>query len=376
MNPPQEKARQSPRRAHRAWSLYIGSVAGIPIYLHVTFLMILVLFWAINLLVLAIAVFASVVLHELGHALMARRYGIGTEDIVLYPIGGVARLRSLGEKIQEFWIALAGPSVNVIIIAVLFVILQMTGWWVPFGELFQPVQEGQPAIAAFYDQAHILQQVLFVNMILVVFNLIPAFPMDGGRVLRSLLTLAMPKERATSIAAGIGQALAVVFVAAGLFFNIILVFIGIFVFIAAGQEAMATRSQALMEGHTIRDAMITRFEVLNHGDSLGKAADLLLETSQQEFPIMSGGEVIGVLSRKALLQGLAQHGRDQYVAQAMERAYPRTDPDRPLQDSMDQMRAAEGLPILVFDDERLVGYVTNENLMEYLMIRQARRQEE
>ncbi len=376
MNSPthQEASREPARRAHRAWSLYIGSVAGIPIYLHITFLLLLAFIWVMQRqingpifggLPLVIAVFASVALHELGHALTARRFGIGTEDIVLYPIGGVARLRSMGEKLQEFWIAIAGPSVNVVIAVVLFAILTTTGRWVPI--TFEQLDQA-------FVQASFLQRLMMINVILVAFNMIPAFPMDGGRVLRSLLTLALSKENATSIAAAIGQALAVMFVIFGLLAgHIILMFIGIFVFIAAGQESVATRSQALMQGRTVRDAMITHFEVLNHGDSLGRAAELLLETSQQEFPVLSGGEVIGVLSRKALLQGLAQHGRDYYVAQVMDRQFPRARAWENLQEALEQMRAADGLPLLVFEGDRLIGYVNNENLMEYLMIQQVRR---
>ncbi|MEN6624953.1 MAG: site-2 protease family protein [Candidatus Sumerlaeia bacterium] len=369
--PQQPVEAASPKRTHRAWSLYVGSIAGIPVYLHFTFLLLLMFIGFVQAhsgqavfggLALVIAVFASVALHELGHALVARSYGIKTDDIVLYPIGGVARLRSMGEKTQEFWIAVAGPSVNVVIATLIGIYLYFRGQLL----LPQSIADEEAILRLTF-----LQKLMIINIILVIFNLIPAFPMDGGRVLRSLLTLAMSKERATSIAAGVGQALAILFVLVGLLNGqVILMFIGIFVFIAAGQESMATKSQALMSGKRVRDAMITRFEVLNHGDSLGRAADLLLATSQQDFPVMNGTEVLGVLGRKELLQGLASLGRDHYVAQAMTRDFPRISPAEPLEHAFDQMRQADGLPVLVLDGEKLVGYVNNENLMEYLMIQQ------
>lgn len=375
MSDPQTAA-APPKRTHRAWSLYIGSVAGIPIYLHVTFLLLLaVIAFApkekgealFGGLALVIAVFASVALHELGHALMARLFGIKTDDIVLYPIGGVARLRSMGENLQEFWIALAGPAVNVAIASTIAIYLYFSGRWSAALNV-----EVVDSLAA-RTLPEFLERLMVINVVLVLFNMVPAFPMDGGRVLRSLLTMVVSKERATSIAASIGQALAIVFVLVGLVAGqVFLMIIGIFVFMAAGQESLATRSQALLSGKTVRDAMITRFEVLNHGDTLGRAADLLLATSQEDFPVMNGGEVLGVLGRKDLLQGLASLGRDHYVAQAMTREFQRVRPSDPLESVIEGMRSGNG-PILVVEGDRLVGYVNNENLMEYLMIQQVRK---
>lgn len=373
--PQQQLEAAAPKRAHRAWSLYVGSVAGIPIYLHFTFLLLLVFIAAnqrqhgepiLGGLALVIAVFTSVALHELGHAMMARKFGIGTDDIVLYPIGGVARLRSMGENLQEFWIAVAGPAVNIVIAGLIAIYLYLGGHW-------ETISEEIAANLSTNTFPDLLQRLMAINIILVIFNMIPAFPMDGGRVLRSLLTMAMSKERATAIAAGIGQALAICFVLIGLLMGqVFLMFIGIFVFIAAGQESIATRSQALLNGKTVRDAMITRFEVLNHGDTLGRAADLLLATSQEDFPVMNGPEVLGVLGRKDLLQGLASLGREHYVAQAMSRQFQRVSPLDPLEKIFEVIRGGDG-PILVLEGDRLLGYVNNENLVEYLMIQQVER---
>lgn len=365
---------REPKQAHRAWSLYLVTIAGIPIYLHFTFILLLVFvgFWEISRhqqifggVLFIICVFASVALHELGHALVAKRFGIKTDDIVLYPIGGVARLRSMGEGFQEFWIAIAGPCVNVVIAFAIWLALRLTGHWVPLEQL---ANEN----ANFWTSTGFWQNVAMVNIVLLVFNLIPAFPMDGGRVLRAILARKLPKEKATGIAAKIGQGMAILFMLFGfLGGNPFLMFIGFFVFVAAGQEFAATRSAALLAGKHARDAMITHFDILSHGDSLGKAADLLLSTDQQEFPVMGGSEVLGILGRRALVQGLVTHGRDHYVAEVMDRDFPRMRPEDDLQSVYERMRISQGAPVLIFDgSNRLVGYINNENLMEYLLIAQ------
>lgn len=362
------------KHVHRAWSLYLFKIAGIPVYVHFTFLIMLILIGLIQPggkpvfvggVPFVLLIFGSVLLHEFGHALVARHYGIRTDDIVLYPIGGVARMRSLGEGFQEFWIAIAGPAVNVVIAAGLFVLLRLTGKWVSLAIIAG--HKGAPAP----PDLPMLQNLFFVNIFLILFNLIPAFPMDGGRILRAILVRFYSKEKATAIAAKIGQGLAIVFMMAG-FINseVFLMVIGLFVFLAAGQEFAATRSAALMAGHLARDAMITHFDILHHGDTLGRAADLLLATSQQEFPVMNGTQVLGVLGRKSLVQGLATHGRDHYVAEVMDREYPRMRPGDDLQTAYEMMAADGGLPVLIFDHERLLGYINRENLMEYLLIAQ------
>lgn len=365
-----------PKHAHRAWSLYLVTVAGIPIFLHFTFILMLIFIGLVEVrdnnplfggVFFVLCIFASVALHELGHALMARRFGIKTDDIVLYPIGGIARLRSMGEGFQEFWIAIAGPSVNVVIACLLYAILRLTGRWAPLDQL---VSSQNPDV---WSAANFWQKVAMVNIVLLVFNLIPAFPMDGGRVLRAILAQKFPKEKATAIAAKIGQGLAIVFMLIGVWsnpWNPFLIIIGFFVFMAAGQESAATRSAALMAGKFARDAMITHFDILGHGDTLGKAADLLIATTQQDFPVLSGAQVLGVLSRRALVQGLATHGRDHYVAEVMDREFPHTEPSTELHRVYEIMRDGQGSPVLVFDGERLIGYINNENLMEYLLIAQ------
>ncbi len=341
------------------WAMKIATVAGIPVYLHFTFLLLLV-FFALGSpmnLVFIVALFACVVLHELGHSLMAKRYQIPVSDITLYPIGGIARIEKQPEPAAELWIALAGPAVNVVIALLLGAILVTTGNFVS-------------PTSADLQGAHVWQRILGANVFLALFNLIPAFPMDGGRVLRALLALRMPFERATGVAAQVGQSLALVAgLAAILTGQWGLMLIAVFVYLGAGQEAMIAQRESLVQNVKVREAMITDVRTLPHGATFREAADQLLATSQKDFPVMLGDQVVGLLSRDALLRGLASEGADAYIAQTMERDFPRARPDGDLADLLPQTQTGLG-SALVFDGETFLGMVTPENVMEFLVIRQ------
>lgn len=209
---------------------------------------------------------------------------------------------------QELWVALAGPAVNAAISAVLFVWLSITHEWAPLGQVH--VASGP-----------FLERLLIANVWLVLFNLIPAFPMDGGRVLRALLASRTEHVRATQIAAGIGQGQALVFGLIGLFGNPMLLFIAHFVWIGVSQEASATQMKAAMARTPIRAAMLTDFRHLDGGDTLADAVRLILEGSQQDFPVLEGVRVAGMLTRSDLLVALAEHGQDYPVTAAMRRDF-------------------------------------------------------
>ncbi|HLK61316.1 MAG TPA: site-2 protease family protein [Chthonomonadaceae bacterium] len=363
---------------HADWSaLRILTVAGIPIRLHFTFLILLVWVAVSNVsqgqvavwasLLMVIGTFACVVLHELGHALVAQRFGIGTRDIVLYPIGGIASLTGQPRPRQEIWIALAGPAVNVLIAALLFVGLQVAG--LPI--LGIPINGIKPGASA---AQFVLTNLLWINVALAVFNMIPAFPMDGGRVLRAMLALFLDETQATVIAARIGQFLAALF---GLFalFNqqLLLIFIAGLVYFAAGQEAARYQTQALVRGHKAREAMMREFHTLPSGTTLKEAAETLIAGSQHDFPIMNGDEVIGILSRSALIRGFTTEDTDNYVTSFMERDFTWVRPEADLQSVLPQI--STDLPILVMepdaqDNPRLIGMLTQENLIEFLMLTQ------
>jgi Zn-dependent protease/predicted transcriptional regulator len=306
-----------------------------------------------------LALFACVLLHELGHALAARKYGIPTRDITLLPIGGVARLERMPEKpVQELWVALAGPAVNVGIAAVLFAWLSLTHGWAPLGQL--NVVSGP-----------FVERLLMANVMLVLFNLIPAFPMDGGRVLRALLASRMEFAKATQIAAGVGQGLAFALGFIGLFTNPMLVFVALFVWIGASQEASATQLKAALAGTPLRAAMLTDFRQLDTNDTLADAVRLILQGSQQDFPVVNQRGVAGILTRADLLVALAEHGQDYPVAAAMRRDFHTTDYTEMLEVAFQRLQECECHTMPVLHEGRLVGLLTMDNLGEYFLIQYA-----
>lgn len=347
--------------------MQIGTVLGIPIRIHVTFLLILIWFGMAAAaasrnvpreIAFVLALFACVALHELGHAAMARRFGVRTREIVLYPIGGVARLESMPGGWAELLIALAGPAVNVVLAA--GAALMLSASRVP-----HPFQEALP-----WQNTGLVQKLLWANITLVVFNMIPAFPMDGGRVLRAVLALGLGQQRATRIAAFIGQVIAGVFIVGGIVqANFFLAFIGLFVFLGASQEvAFQTRRQAVA-GHSAREAMITKFETLAPQDTLGRAAELLLATHQQDFPVLDAWQrVAGVLPRAQLLEGLARSGRDTTVLDVMLREPTLVAPETDLEAVLQLLQGNPSSPILVVADGVLSGMVTLENLAEFIVL--------
>ncbi|MEP6756413.1 MAG: site-2 protease family protein [Chthonomonadales bacterium] len=366
----QKQNSDDPRQSGSPHSLYLGSPFGIPLRLHFTFLLLLAYFALMGsgpgrwqTLILMAMLFTCVVLHELGHSVVAQRFGINVSEIVLYPIGGVARLEKLPKPKAEFWIALAGPAVNVVICAILYV-------------FFLPGKLGSTLLNLNQLGYGSWPKLLFQwNSMLIFFNMIPAFPMDGGRVLRAVLAMKMPEYRATQIAATIGQALAFVFAFCGLYFQAYtLLFIAFFVYIGAGQEAAMVQGKALVEGLAVDAAMVTDFQTMECGATLADAKEMLLHTSQTDFPIMVGEEVVGLLSREALLRGLASEGPSGYVAGVMQRDFPATTPDTLLEHVAMQMQVDQiSCVLVVVEDGHLLGMVTKENLAELLVVRQIMR---
>lgn len=358
------------------WSLRLGRFAGIDVYLHFTFLLFLgfIAFasalasrsWAAALggAGFFAAVFGCVLLHEFGHALMARRFGVATRDITLLPIGGIARLERLPDKpIEEFWIAVAGPAVNVAIAGILFFVLFVRGLLVP-DRMFSLLQ------------GDFLQRLLAANVFLVLFNLLPAFPMDGGRVLRSLLALRMDYARATQIAATLGQGMALLFAAVGLFWNPMLLFIAFLVWIGASQETTAAQMRSTLNGARVADAMLTQFITLAPSDPLARAVAAILAGSQADFPIVEAGRFVGVLSRQRIISALAEQGRLASVAAVMDTGFAATTPDEPLAHALGRLRSGESPLMPVLDGGRLVGLLTPENVSEFVLIRSALRRSE
>lgn len=353
------------------WSWKIGRFAGIDVYVHATFflliLWVVVMHWVsgknlqavVSGVLFILVLFACVVLHEFGHALTARRYGIPTKDITLLPIGGVSRFERMPDKPwQEFWVAIAGPIVNLVIAVGIYIGLVASSGWIPVTRL---------SIAG----GPFLERMLVANVALFVFNLIPAFPMDGGRVLRALLATRMDHVRATQTAAAVGQGLALLFGLVGLFFDPFLVFIALFVWIGAAHEAQAVQIKHVFSGIPIRAAMQTKFSVLTTNNTLGDAIKATLDGSQHDFPVMWGERVMGILTRAALLAGLSQHGPDQLVTTVMQREFDTAAPNELLETVLQRLAISPSRAMPVLDNGKLVGLVTRENLGEYLMIQNA-----
>jgi Zn-dependent protease/CBS domain-containing protein len=388
-------------------SMRLGTLLGIPIFVHWSFLVLIAWFMAGPLLSgeagatraalttggFVLSIFACVVLHEMGHALAARRYGIKTRDITLLPIGGVARLDRMPDKpMQELVVAVAGPMVNVVLAAVIVPAVLATQGVDAF--LPEPGAAGRTHAHAIY-QGNFLAALGATNVALVVFNMIPAFPMDGGRVLRALLAMITDRAKATAIAATVGRLSAVGFAILGVFTgNLVLVLIAGFVFLGAGAEVEAEQVKSALRGLPMRAAMMTRFVTLRDSQTLREAAEELLAGSQQDFPVLSAAArndkdaaaLVGVLTRMDLVRGMAAGKMDDAVSTLMRPGCLVASEDDDLQSVLDQARSLESSQAMPpsasaiavvrtapgrADEATIVGLVTMDNVAEVVMLRSA-----
>jgi Zn-dependent protease len=354
------------------WSLNLGSIAGTAIRIHITFLLFLLWIGTVYYqrggaeaawqgTIFIVLIFSCVLLHELGHVFAARRYGVKTRDVTLWPFGGIASMERMPDKpYEELIVAVAGPAVNVAIAALLLV-------WVGSHldvENLMKIEDPSVSLAV---------KVMGANIILVVFNMIPAFPMDGGRVLRALLAMRMGNVRATEMAAKIGQGFAIVFGVLGIFYNPMLVIIAAFIFLAASGEATQAQIRAVTQGALVSDAMITDFQSLPITATAGDAADALIRTTQKEFPVIdNGGRLRGALTRDATLKVLKEIGPDVPILEVMQADVPTISANAKLDSAVRQLMPGQQPIIGVTDvDGKLVGLLTLENLAEMTMVRSA-----
>ncbi|MFN2305086.1 MAG: site-2 protease family protein [Anaerolineales bacterium] len=348
------------------WSWNLGRIFGIDLKIHSTFVLLLI--WiAISTLIaggdfiavgteilLILALFMCVVFHELGHALMARRFGIPTKDITLLPIGGVARLDKMPEKPkEELLVAIAGPAVNLFIGTLLFSGLLLTG-------AFSQGIDLTTVSNSFW------LQLMVVNFTLVAFNLIPAFPMDGGRILKALLALKMTSVKATRLAANIGRGIAVLMGIAGFFFNPWLILTAIFVWYGAGAEARSAEINQGLKGLVVRDALISQFYQVEANQPLSTVFQLSLQTGQHNLPVVSNGHFLGIIRRADLLNALDKMGERAPAYAAIGAEPEGVNLDMPLTEVLPLFSTNRVLPVI--ENRQLMGLITPESVQQRLWL--------
>jgi Zn-dependent protease/predicted transcriptional regulator len=358
---------------HGRWSWHLGRLFGIEVRVHATFLVLLA--WvafshvlhghdlgvALGGVAYVVAVFAIIVMHELGHALIARRFGIATRDITLLPIGGVARLERMPTKpSQELLVAIAGPAVNVVLAVLLFGVLSAMG---AAGDIAQWSIVGGPFVA----------KLMWTNIGLAVFNLLPAFPMDGGRVLRALVALRTDYLRATDIAASVGQAVALVFGLVGLFSNPFLVFIALFVWVGAQEEAAMAHVRASLAGVPVSRAMIPSVVTVAPDEPMVNVARQMLAGFQDDVPVVDGGAVVGIVGRAEVLRGAVEGNANVPVSSVMVRTVPLVSESDSLDTALERLQESGRRSIPVLRDGLLVGMLPIENVAYLLQVRERTR---
>jgi Zn-dependent protease/CBS domain-containing protein len=365
--------------ATRRWSWRVGRIAGVDLYIHVTFPLLFA--WiALNgfgrganartvlfTLALTLAVFVIVVLHEGAHALTARRFGIRTRDITLLPIGGIARLERMPrEPREELLITVAGPAVNVALAALLYGLLVVGG----VSDVRPELEKAATAVTLTSAMA----QLIAINVWLAVFNLLPAFPMDGGRALRAILVMrTRDYTRATVKAARVGRVFALIFALVGIFAlaSPMLAIIAVFIWIAGTSEALSVQTSALLEHVPVESVMITDFRTLSPTDTLERAAELMIEGFQQDFPVTARDRLVGLLTRRDLLKGLAQAGASSTVGDAMQHHFSTASVNERADAAFERLSGMRGTAMPVVRGDELVGVLTAENVSEFLSLRAA-----
>ncbi len=360
-------------------SLNLGRLFGIRVQMHWTFLLIIA--WAIYVgwsrggsvesvlwtIALVLTIFVCVVLHELGHSLTARQYGIETKKITLLPIGGVASLDRMPEDPkQELLVAIMGPMVNVVIAAILYFFVSHQLY------IFQEPEEAQSFLQTI-NADNFLFYLYTTNILLVVFNAIPAFPMDGGRVLRALLSMRMDRVKATQIAASLGEIIAIFFFFIGFVYNPLLIFIGLFVFFGASGEYNMIRQMGILKGHRVREAMMTDFTVLNARDSLDRVGEVLLSGTQRHFIVGDeAGNVVGILHHHVVIDAYQKKQLNLSVGDMMNQEFKVVHPEEDLSEIYRKVQGSgQQIFFPVLENDQLVGTIDMENINEFMVIQAA-----
>lgn len=355
------------------YSLYLGKPFGIKLSIHWSF--VLLIAWIVFItmrqgletaqilmhILFILTLFVCVVLHEFGHSLVAIKYGGEVHSITLLPIGGMANITKMPEKPkEEFLVSLAGPAVNIVIAAILGLYLYY----------FHPTAT-EDMDFSYITRNNFPAMLLAANIFIVAFNLIPAFPMDGGRLFRSALSIWMSRMEATRIAKNIGQIFAVLFIIAGLYINPFLVVIGFFILLGAKGEYEIMKYQNILENHKVQDIIITDYDELKPEDTLGKAVELLQHISNRGFVIKSDGEYKGLLTQKDLISGLGTHGKEGKIEDSMNSSIESVTPGMDIFEAFKHMRKNKYDIAPVLKDGAFQGVLDIDNINEFFMIRKA-----
>jgi Zn-dependent protease/predicted transcriptional regulator len=357
--------------------LKIGRVSGIKIEVHWTFTLLLI--WVAFLEIqkgsdlnrillneaLILVLFVCVILHELGHALTAKKFGVKTKNILLLPIGGVATLEKMPEKpAQELWIALAGPAVNVVIAILLLLVVPVRSYF-NFDSIVLEEMLYEPTLQNF------LFYLFIANVMLVVFNLIPAFPMDGGRVLRALLSFKLGRVTATDIAASIGQGLAFIFFVLGLFFNPFLILIALFIFFGAYGENQMVKQGDLLKGYLVKEATLTNITRLKPDNDLQEVIDILLAGTEKDFVVIENQKIIGILTQKDIIKNVKTPSV--LVGDIMQKKFKTVDVSMEIMKVLQMIGKEKNNFYPVVENGQLVGAIDTTNISEFILLKTASR---
>jgi Zn-dependent protease/predicted transcriptional regulator len=354
-------------------SFKLGNIAGIGIFIHWSFSLIIAyiiysnyraghnveqITWSV---IFILSIFMTVFLHELGHALAAKRYNIKTKDSTILPIGGLARLERIPEKpSEELVVAIAGPLVNIALAVI-------TGLFITIPDL----KELTVQLTGGVNQSNFFLNFFVVNIWLAIFNLVPAFPMDGGRILRAILSMKFERHVATNIAARIGQLLALIFIFIGFNSNPFLIFIGLFIILGAQAEVEMTKTGFMLKGMLVKDVVMKSYETIDGNDLVETAVKQLLNGQCKNFMVISNGHPTGSLSRDEIIEALSNNGNKATIDTVMNRDVLKCNIKEPIEIAYKKMLTSKNKLALVYDNEQFAGVLDLENILEFVMVKNA-----
>lgn len=355
----------------------IGSIAGINLFIHWTFSILIAyivfsnyragqsteqIIWSV---IFILSIFVTVLMHELGHALTAKRFNIITKDITLLPIGGLARLESIPEKPkEELIVAIAGPAVNIAIALIIGLFITIPD-----------AKDLNEQLSSGVNSSNFFLAFYFVNLWLALFNFIPAFPMDGGRVLRALLAMKFERHIATNIAARIGQILALGFIFLGFYYNLFLIFIGLFIMFSAQAEAEYTQIKSMLKGYKVKDVLMKNYQELDAGEKIKTAVQMLLNGQSKNFLVTENHKPVGTLSRNEIIKTLSEHGENELIRNAMNSNLIFLNTDSPLEEAFQKAQQNKSTLMPVMENDKLIGTLDTENILEFIMVKDFREKE-